>query len=141
MPGSATSAPAAERSPSTSRPWRRHWARARMPNANGGAEAASRCPRSSTTGTTGTTAAPCTTAATVPERPSGDRGPVTAAAREFDHVVVGLGGIGSAAAYWLARRGDGGRSRSVLGLEQFDIGHPNGASEDHSRIIRRSYHT
>ncbi len=57
--------------------------------------------------------------------------------REFDHVVVGLGGIGSAAAYRLARRGRG----TVLGLERFEIGHPNGASEDHSRIIRRSYHT
>ena len=58
--------------------------------------------------------------------------------REFDQVVVGLGGIGSAAAYWLARRSG---NRRVLGLEQFGIGHPNGASEDHSRIIRRSYHT
>ena len=56
--------------------------------------------------------------------------------REYDHVVVGLGGIGSAAAYWLARRG-----ARVLGLERFEIGHTNGASEDHSRIIRRSYHT
>jgi sarcosine oxidase len=56
---------------------------------------------------------------------------------EFDQVVVGLGGIGSAAAYWLARRSNG----TVLGLEQFEIGHANGASEDHSRIIRRSYHT
>jgi sarcosine oxidase len=56
--------------------------------------------------------------------------------REFDHVILGLGGIGSAAAYWLARRG-----ATVLGLERFEIGHTNGASEDHSRIIRRSYHT
>jgi sarcosine oxidase len=51
-------------------------------------------------------------------------------------VVVGLGGLGSAAAYWLARRG-----RRVLGLEQFELGHVRGASHDHSRIIRRSYHT
>jgi sarcosine oxidase len=56
----------------------------------------------------------------------------------FDHVVVGLGGIGSAAAYWLSRTPGAGR---VLGLERFELGHPNGASEDHSRIIRRSYHT
>jgi sarcosine oxidase len=55
---------------------------------------------------------------------------------EWDAVVVGLGGIGSGAAYWLSRRfGD-----RVLGLERFEIGHPNGASEDHSRIIRLSYH-
>lgn len=55
---------------------------------------------------------------------------------EYDAVVVGLGGIGSGAAYWLARRfGD-----RVLGLEQFAFGHVNGASQDHSRIIRLSYH-
>jgi sarcosine oxidase len=50
--------------------------------------------------------------------------------------VVGLGGIGSAAAYWLARRG-----ATVTGFEQFELGHARGASHDHSRIIRRSYHT
>lgn len=51
--------------------------------------------------------------------------------------VLGLGGIGSAVAYALARRG----GADVVGLEQFEIGHSRGASEDHSRIIRRSYHT
>jgi len=51
-------------------------------------------------------------------------------------VVVGLGGLGSAAAYWLARQGI-----DVVGLEQFELGHVRGASHDHSRIIRRSYHT
>lgn len=50
--------------------------------------------------------------------------------------VVGLGGLGSAAAYSLARRGV-----DVVGLEQFELGHVRGASHDHSRIIRRSYHT
>jgi sarcosine oxidase len=55
---------------------------------------------------------------------------------EYEAIVVGLGGIGSGAAYWLARRfGD-----RVLGLEQFAFGHVNGASQDHSRIIRLSYH-
>jgi sarcosine oxidase len=55
----------------------------------------------------------------------------------YEYIVLGLGGIGSAAAYWLARRaGD-----QVLGLEQFAIGHVRGASQDHSRIIRLSYHT
>jgi len=56
-----------------------------------------------------------------------------------DHklIVLGLGGIGSATAYWASRRlGD-----SVLGIEQFEMGHLNGGSEDHSRIIRLSYHT
>jgi sarcosine oxidase len=56
---------------------------------------------------------------------------------DFEYIVVGLGGIGSAAAYWLARRTGGG----VLGLEQFEIGHDKGASGDHSRITRLSYHT
>lgn len=52
-------------------------------------------------------------------------------------IVLGLGGIGSAAAYWLARRLDG----DVVGIEQFEFGHGRGGSEDHSRIIRLSYHT
>ncbi len=56
--------------------------------------------------------------------------------REFDIAVVGLGGIGSATAYWAAREG-----ASVIGFEQFELGHDRGASDDHSRIIRLSYHT
>src|SRR5699024_10785463 len=51
-------------------------------------------------------------------------------------VVVGLGALGSAAAFHLARRG-----RNVLGLEQFELGHSRGASHDTSRILRHSYHT
>ncbi len=62
---------------------------------------------------------------------------------DVDHVVIGLGGIGSAAAYWLARSADDSRRRAprVVGLERFALGHVNGASHDHSRIIRHSYHT
>jgi len=56
---------------------------------------------------------------------------------DFDHIVLGLGGLGSAAAYWLSRRA----GRDVLGLEQFELGHVRGESQDHSRIIRLSYHT
>lgn len=56
--------------------------------------------------------------------------------REWDAIVVGLGGIGSGAAYWLSER----LADRVLGLEQFELGHANGASQDHSRIIRLSYH-
>ena len=56
--------------------------------------------------------------------------------REFGAIVVGLGGIGAGAACWLARR----LGSDVLGLEQFELGHSNGASQDHSRIIRLSYH-
>ncbi len=55
---------------------------------------------------------------------------------EFDAIVLGLGGIGSGAAYWLAKRG-----ARVLGLEQFELGHARGESHDHSRIIRLSYVT
>ncbi|XP_071114469.1 monomeric sarcosine oxidase-like [Haliotis cracherodii] len=53
----------------------------------------------------------------------------------FDYIVIGCGGIGSGAVYWLSKR-----SRSVLGLEQFKLGHDNGGSQDHSRIIRLTYH-
>lgn len=55
----------------------------------------------------------------------------------YEYIVLGLGGIGSAAAYWLSRRA----GREVLGLEQFEIGHVRGGSQDHSRIIRLSYHS
>jgi sarcosine oxidase len=53
-----------------------------------------------------------------------------------DVVVVGLGAIGSATCHALA-----GAGIDVLGLEQYELGHARGASHDHSRIIRRSYHT
>jgi sarcosine oxidase len=61
---------------------------------------------------------------------------VTADRHDWDIIVIGLGALGSGAAYWATRR-PGVR---VLGLEQFEIGHANGASADHSRIIRLSYH-
>lgn len=55
--------------------------------------------------------------------------------KTFDVIVLGCGGIGSAALYWLSRElGD-----NVLGLEQFSHGHEKGGSHDHSRIIRLSY--
>ena len=47
-----------------------------------------------------------------------------------------MGGIGSGAVYWAAKRAGAG----VLGLERFEFGHERGASQDHSRIIRLSYH-
>ncbi len=52
----------------------------------------------------------------------------------YEYIVVGLGGLGSGAAYWLARRG-----ADVLGIEQYALGHDKGASGDHSRIIRLAY--
>ncbi len=57
--------------------------------------------------------------------------------RDYTYIVLGLGGLGSGAAYWLSRR----VGREVLGLEQFELGHVRGGSQDHSRIIRLSYHT
>ncbi len=56
---------------------------------------------------------------------------------QFEYIVLGLGGLGSSAAYWLSRRA----GREVLGIEQFELGHSRGGSQDHSRIIRLSYHT
>jgi sarcosine oxidase len=53
----------------------------------------------------------------------------------YDVIVVGLGGMGSAAAFELARRG-----RKVLGLEQFALGHDQGSSHGHTRIIRTAYY-
>lgn len=57
--------------------------------------------------------------------------------KKYRLIVLGLGGIGSGAAYWASRR----LGEQVLGIEQYEMGHPNGGSEDHSRIIRLSYHT
>lgn len=52
----------------------------------------------------------------------------------YDVIVLGLGGMGSAAAFELARRG-----RRVLGLEQFALGHDRGSSHGQTRIIRQAY--
>ena len=54
--------------------------------------------------------------------------------RDYDAIVVGLGAIGSATFFHLARRG-----LSVLGLEQFSPGHQFGSSHGDSRIIRETY--
>ncbi|MEQ3551324.1 N-methyl-L-tryptophan oxidase [Pseudonocardia nematodicida] len=51
-------------------------------------------------------------------------------------VVVGLGGLGSAALHRLATE----LGPDVLGIEQFELGHHRGASQDHSRIIRLAQH-
>lgn len=54
--------------------------------------------------------------------------------RQFDAIVVGLGGMGTATAWQLARRG-----LRVLGLERFDLGHAMGSSHGLNRIIRLAY--
>ena len=56
--------------------------------------------------------------------------------RSYDLAVIGLGALGSSTAWHAARRG-----LSVIGLEQFELGHARGASHDSSRILRHSYHT
>ncbi|RDI22973.1 N-methyl-L-tryptophan oxidase [Lentzea flaviverrucosa] len=52
----------------------------------------------------------------------------------YDVVVIGLGGMGSAAAYRLAQRG-----KRVLGLERFTPAHALGSSHGGSRITRQAY--
>jgi sarcosine oxidase len=52
----------------------------------------------------------------------------------YDTIVVGLGGMGSAAAYHIARRG-----KRVVGLEQFTLAHDRGSSHGRSRITRQAY--
>ena len=52
----------------------------------------------------------------------------------YDVVVVGVGGMGSAALYHLARRG-----KRVLGLERFEVPHERGSSHGLTRIIRQAY--
>jgi len=53
----------------------------------------------------------------------------------YDAIVIGVGGMGAAALAALARRG-----RRVLGLEQFRIGHDQGSSHGHTRVIRTAYY-
>src|SRR5918999_3594024 len=53
----------------------------------------------------------------------------------YDVIVIGIGAMGSAACYHLARRG-----RRVLGLERFDIPHTMGSSHGLTRIIRLAYY-
>ena len=52
----------------------------------------------------------------------------------YDAIVLGTGGVGSAALYHLARRG-----YRVLGLDRFPGGHDRGSSHGQTRIIRQAY--
>ena len=54
--------------------------------------------------------------------------------RTYDAIVLGAGGMGSAACFELARRGC-----RVLGLEQYPLGHDRGSSHGQTRIIRTAY--
>ncbi|MBA3907566.1 MAG: N-methyl-L-tryptophan oxidase [Pseudonocardiales bacterium] len=61
----------------------------------------------------------------------------SSAERHFAAIVLGVGAIGAATAYRIAGR----RGGDVLAIEQYELGHGMGASEDHSRIIRHAYHS
>jgi glycine/D-amino acid oxidase-like deaminating enzyme len=50
-----------------------------------------------------------------------------------DVLVVGLGGVGSAACYALAKQG-----YRVVGIDQFDPPHTKGSSHGDTRIIRKN---
>src|ERR1700730_4411456 len=54
--------------------------------------------------------------------------------KTFDVIIVGLGAMGSAAAYHLARCG-----HHVLGLDRFEPPHELGSSHGLTRIIREAY--
>src|SRR5947209_4084225 len=70
-------------------------------------------------------------------KPTGMRGDaeMTSASSRYDVIVAGVGGMGSATAYHLARRG-----RKVLGLERYDVPHEMGSSHGITRIIRLAYY-
>src|SRR3982751_3670464 len=52
----------------------------------------------------------------------------------YDVIVLGTGGVGSAAVYHLAKRG-----ANVLAIDQFPGGHDRGSSHGETRIIRQAY--
>lgn len=53
---------------------------------------------------------------------------------DYDVIVLGVGSMGSATCYHLAKQG-----YKVLGLEQFDIPHELGSHAGQSRLIRKAY--
>ena len=55
--------------------------------------------------------------------------------KHYNTIVIGVGGMGSATVYELAKRG-----QRVLGLEKFDVPHDLGSSHGYTRIIRLAYY-
>ncbi len=53
----------------------------------------------------------------------------------YDVIVTGVGTMGASACWYMAKR-----KLKVLGLEQFDIPHDQGAHAGQSRIIRKAYY-
>ncbi|HVR74349.1 MAG TPA: N-methyl-L-tryptophan oxidase [Planctomycetota bacterium] len=62
------------------------------------------------------------------------RSPAPPTAPSHDSIVLGTGGVGSAALFHLARRGV-----RALGLDRFPPGHDRGSSHGETRIIRQAY--
>jgi sarcosine oxidase len=60
--------------------------------------------------------------------------PVQGPPPQYDVIVVGVGAMGSSAAYQLTRRG-----LRVLGIEQFTPAHALGSSHGDTRIVRQAY--
>lgn len=52
----------------------------------------------------------------------------------YDVIVIGVGGVGSATVYELAKRG-----LRVLGIDRFASGHDRGSSHGETRAIRKAY--
>jgi len=67
-------------------------------------------------------------------RPAGQARRLSHYMSEYDVIIAGLGAMGSAAAYHLAKRG-----KRVLGLDHFHPPHTFGSSHGATRIIREAY--
>src|SRR5690606_18776728 len=55
--------------------------------------------------------------------------------KHYNSIVIGVGGMGSATCYHLAKR-----NKRVLGIERFDIPNDTGSSHGYTRIIRLAYY-
>jgi sarcosine oxidase len=53
----------------------------------------------------------------------------------YDVIVLGAGGVGSAAVFHVAKRG-----ARVLGIDRFGPGHDRGSSHGQTRLIRQAYY-
>ena len=60
---------------------------------------------------------------------------MSSTSRQYDAVVIGVGGMGSSTLFQLAKRG-----WKVLGLDKYDIPNALGSSHGSTRIIRLAYH-
>lgn len=60
---------------------------------------------------------------------------MSAYTKHYNAIVAGVGGMGSATCYQLARR-----NKRVLGIERFDVPHDLGSSHGYTRIIRLAYY-